>query len=334
MNYKFYFKQKFKNIKRIVLFLSIQVIVLILLYLTLNTYLWNFVQYQNLKESQYNYSLITNKLIHSNSYLFLDDEVLFYQNNFEIYNNNNIAMNTEVFMMLSDMEYSVIPYNMYQETLAENEIAISKNLAKNYNLKNGDTLFTNLATDNYVTSYTIKYIFEYCYGMVKPNSSLGVVVIGNISRIESNLENTYFTFSVEDLAQTLNNDNSIVLIEWINKTNEMSFHFNNIFVITIIVLLTMAILILFPYIYNTKSNINYIKKLIINGLYKKKSIYFTLWDNVVNCLGLFCIFWIIGFLIVGGDIIHLFFICIPLIIEIALLTIFISIYKINKVMRL
>lgn len=98
-------------------------------------------------------------------------------------------MNTNLYVQ-SDGE------NPLEYRLGENEAAVSSKLAKNLNIKQGDSIYVNLAIYDEPKEYVVKYIFTYLsdYYLPLDNTDFSVAVLGYNKNIIESASGRYISF--------------------------------------------------------------------------------------------------------------------------------------------
>lgn len=120
----------------------------------------------------------------------------------------------ESFMKLKDVVYdSNFIHKLNINNLKEDEIIISQNIAREYNLRKGDKINCDFSLQRNPIEYNVADIFSCFYGLERQNFSLdGVIIIGEIVSYASNNNLVYTEFLT-------NNDNNIYSKDIILKSN-------------------------------------------------------------------------------------------------------------------
>ena len=128
-----------------------------------------------LKNRNYNYSVVIDKEVESDSYSYYENKISFYAND-----NLSILLPASVLMRLN-CDYTSNDF-LYGEIslLKPNEIVITNNLARQYKISVGDSLFSKNPIDNNVNQFAVKVIIPDLYSVIGISNDIesGVIIKG------------------------------------------------------------------------------------------------------------------------------------------------------------
>lgn len=188
-------------------------IVATILCLTAATFLHNseidsLLNYSNFLSSRnFCYSVLVDKSLTKDSYAFFDRKITFSKNSqMSDYLNCEVLMETGNEHSADDFVY---PFD--SGALAKNEVAISKNLVKEFGVCVGDTLFSKHIVKNEIESYRIKAILPEIYGVKKTdkNRLQGLIITGRDQDYLSNISVDHL-FCYKNDSSVINASNAVV----------------------------------------------------------------------------------------------------------------------------
>ena len=213
---------------------------------------------------KYDYIAISDNRYNRNDYCHYGTDAKFY-------NENNKRIPAFVIMELNSIydnealiNENIIIKGKY-ELLKENEISISYNISKKFNLSIGDYIYFNDISLNQKIKNEIKYIFKSSYGLydIDVNNNYGIILMGFNKNYYDNIKSQVLVSLSKD---TINSNKILNFIDiYKNNRNYFSFSFYNIFLMIFISALHAFLYIVL--IINNKSK-RY-ESLIILGCEKK-----------------------------------------------------------------
>jgi hypothetical protein len=213
---------------------------------------------------KYDYIAISDNRYNRNDYYYYEREAKFYTK-------NNKRIPAFVIMELNsiyDSEALINENNIIKgkyELLKENEIAISYNISKKFNLSIGDYMdFYNISLNQKIKN-EIKYIFKSSYGLydIDVNNNYGIILMGFNKNYYDNIKSQVLVSLSKD---TINSNKILNFIDiYKNNRNYFSFSFYNIFLMIFI----SAIYSYLYYISIIKNKSKKYESLIILGYEKK-----------------------------------------------------------------
>lgn len=213
---------------------------------------------------KYDYIAISDNRYNRNDYYY-------YERDAKFYTKNNKRIPAFVIMELNsiyDNEALINENNIIKgkyELLKENEIAISYNISKKFNLSIGDYIYFNDISLNQKIKNEIKYIFKSSYGLydIDVNNNYGIILMGFNKNYYDNIKSQVLVSLSKD---TINSNKILNFIDiYKNNRNYFSFSFYNIFLMIFI----SAIYSYLYYISIIKNKSKKYESLIILGCEKK-----------------------------------------------------------------
>lgn len=180
--------------------------------------------------NKYDYIVLSENRYNRNDYCYYGTDAKFYTK-------NNKRIPAFVIMELNSIydSESLINENIIikgkYELLKENEIAISYNISKKFNLSIGDYIYFNDISLNQKIKNEIKYIFKSSYGLydIDVNNNYGIILMGFNKNYYDNIKSQIL------ISLSKNSINTLNFIEIYKKNrNYFSFSFYNIFLIILI----------------------------------------------------------------------------------------------------
>lgn len=171
-----------------IVFLLLLMLVSVVIYCQLQTL---FMHLDTLLLSRYEYSMTMKEAAGENDYYHFDAGITFLIND-----DSETSINADVIMQCAESTYSdLVLWNTSK--MDANEIAISRNLAKQYGLAEGDYLFSNHIVNGEITRYRIKDIIPASTSVrtLKTSTAEGVIIMGYDSRYVDNISFTCIVFS-------------------------------------------------------------------------------------------------------------------------------------------
>lgn len=214
--------------------------------------------------NKYDYIVLSENRYNRNDYCHYGTDAKFYTK-------NNKRIPAFVIMELNsiyDSEALINENNIIKgkyELLNENEIAISFNLSKKFNLSIGDYIYFNDISLNQKIKNEIKYIFKSSYGLydIDVNNNYGIILMGFNKNYYDNIKSQVLVSLSKD---TINSNKILNFIDiYKNNRNYFSFSFYNIFLMIFI----SAIYSYLYYISIIKNKSKKYESLIILGCEKK-----------------------------------------------------------------
>lgn len=222
--------------------ISISVFVLLILICHVSLYIERHYRQINFNNSgKYDYIAISDSRYNRNNYYYYGIDARFYTK-------NNKKISAYVIMELDsiyDNEAVINDNNIIEgkyKLLKENEIAVSYNISKNFNLSIGDNIYFYNISLNQKFKNEIKYIFKSSYGLydIDVNNNYGIILMGLNENYYNNIKaNILVSLSKE----TINSNKILNYFEIYKKnTNYFSFSFYSVF-------LMISILVLYALLY-------------------------------------------------------------------------------------
>lgn len=151
-----------------------------------------FEQMSSLLKSNYKYSAYMVNSENDDAYLVYDAGI-----NFGVKKDYEYSLNVDVVMQTRISKYTK---NIYWNSikLNDNEIAISKIIAKQYNLKTGDKIYSKHIVNNTIQEYIIKEVLPEISNIRIDNQNNyrnGVVIMGYDSLYEENIKHKCLVFT-------------------------------------------------------------------------------------------------------------------------------------------
>lgn len=159
-----------------------------------------------LSSRNYSHSVLVDKELEQDSYAFYGKKIMFSTDEkMGTYINCETLMETGNKHTSSDFFY---PIDV--SCLGSRDIALSKNLMKQYDVSVGDTIYSKHTYRNQIVGYTVKIELPEIYGIKEKdyNENLGIVLIG--------LDNEYLEHIFTDHIFFYNNDSSLINAEGAN----------------------------------------------------------------------------------------------------------------------
>lgn len=194
--------------------------------------------------NKYDYVALSESRYNRNDYCYYGTDAKFYTEN-----NNKIS--AFVIMELNsiyDNEALINDNNVIKgkyELLEENEIAISYNISKKFNLSIGDYVYFNNISLNQKVKNKIKYIFKSSYGLydIDVNNNYGIILMGFNKNYYDNIKSQILV----SLSENSINSNKILNFFEIYKknTNYFAFSFYSLFLMIFIAALYTVLYLIF-----------------------------------------------------------------------------------------
>ena len=186
--------------------------------------------------NKYDYVALSENRYNRNDYSYYGTDAKFYTEN----NKRISALVIMEFNSIYDNEALINENNIIKgkyELLKENEIAISYNISKKFNLSIGDYIYFNNISLNQKIKNEIKYIFKSSYGLydIDVNNNYGIILMGFNKNYYDNIKSQVLV----SLSKESINSNKILNFSEIYKknTNYFSFSFDRIFLMILISIL-------------------------------------------------------------------------------------------------
>lgn len=279
--------------------------------------------------NKYDYVALSESRYNRNDYCYYGTDAKFYTEN-----NNKIS--TFVIMELNsiyDNEALINDNNTINgkyELLEENEIAISYNISKKFNLSIGDYVYFNNISLNQKIKNKIKYIFKSSYGLydLDVNNNYGIILMGFNKNYYDNIKSQILV----SLSKNSINSNKILNFVEIYKknTNYFAFSFYSLFLMIFIAALSSTLY----YISIIKNKSKRYKWLIILGCKKKTIRLYVIRDFILfSILSFIFQFFVIIINLILNGLISLFTLSIifAMLLIIPFLILILKIRKLNKI---
>lgn len=240
------------------------IFILLILICYVSLYIEKYYRQINFNNSnKYDYIALSESRYNRNDYCYYGTDAKFYTE-------NNKKISAFVIMELNsiyDNEALINDNNVIKgkyELLEENEIAISYNIYKKFNLSIGDYVYFNNISLNQKIKNKIKYIFKSSYGLydIDVNNNYGIILMGFNKNYYDNIKSQILV----SLSENSINSNKILNFFEIYKknTNYFAFSFYSLFLMIFIAALYTGLYLIFI----AKKSKRY-KWLIILGCKKK-----------------------------------------------------------------
>ena len=212
-----------------------------------------------------NYSIIIDKELERDTYAFYGRSISFSESE-----NLKKTVNAIVLMEIGNTHSDNDLFSGYDvSSLKENEIAISNNLARYYNLYIGSTLFSRSKYNDSIITYTISLIFPDLYGIDEnaTNIEMGIIVAGKSKDYLDNIKSDFIYFYNEDYslinqsgAIITGNLNSIRTARINITKNHFLYSFATFIMISIIASLFFVLMVAYNNgVYVRKKEIGFVK---------------------------------------------------------------------------
>lgn len=159
-----------------------------------------------LSSRDYSHSVLVDRGLGQDSYAFYGKKIMFSTDEkMSVYINCETLMETGNKHTSSDFFYPVDV-----SCLGSRDLALSKNLMKQYDVSIGDTVYSKHTYRNEIVEYTVKIELPKIYGIKEKdyNENLGIVLIG--------LDKEYLEHIFTDHIFFYNNDSSLINVEGAN----------------------------------------------------------------------------------------------------------------------
>lgn len=172
-------------------------------------------------------------------------------------NKSNKNMLATKYMTLNDNEYEDIYFiGKYKKTLNENEVIISNNLSKEYNLKIDDKLFVYI--DTKVFEYKIVHISNNFYGDINIDyNSNGIFILGYNEELYELVKNNIKIIKYSN-EPVFNFNEHVLKYDLIKNANKDIYN-----IVSILILIHILIYIIIELLWSNKTNLN------VDIMYKK-----------------------------------------------------------------
>ena len=157
----------------------------------------------SLMRSDYEYSAITHNPVGEDCYFQYNAGI-----RFALTGDSDVGINSDVVMKSDRSEYTDIIY-WNAGRLGPRDIAVSKNVARAYELSVGDTLFSKHLVDGEIYEYTIRELLPELVNVRFDGQHVshdGVIVMGFNQQYEENISHNIVLFSripIDELAQSI-----------------------------------------------------------------------------------------------------------------------------------
>lgn len=225
----------------------------------------HFAQLSSLLKSDYDYSVTMQEPILEDDYYQFSAGI-----DFALSPESRTSLNAEIIMQSNCSAYTNMVY-WNADILSANGVAISKNLAKRYDLKPGDKLYSKHIVNGDVCEYPIEEIIHETTNVRLPNGFSnydGIIIMGYDERYADNITHNSIVFTKETIEKL---SESGALENIVYREDEISFSVQKIIpyaagfgVVSIIISVVLVAML-------TKLVSHYFKRLIILG-YKKRNL--------------------------------------------------------------
>lgn len=271
-----------------------------------------FAQFNTLNKSNYSYVIQTDGPTSENMYAL-------YNTNFTT---NNNTINAYSLMEFDDVTYNDNNYINKSHVvkgsygkLENNSIAISKNIAIQYNLSIDSIVKSKNSVSNSIEEYKVQYIFTTSFGLLTTDidTNKGVIIYSFNEQLKENLNGSFISFA-NKTPQQLTKEYSVNLIDFISKSTlqekiMISLVLNQSLVFIMILVSSIVITI-----FISEHTTRYFRFLKLNGDNVKKIKYSIFKYNVLSIgiyiLVLIVLLQIINFVFLKSILVTSFTICI------------------------
>lgn len=212
------------------------------------------------KTGKYQYFYETTGSTHENDYLQCSS-VYFYADR-----NMKVSLLGDCLMVLEKSTYNLETPIRMNKQLGNREIAITANLAKQFDLKIGSEVFSKHNIKNRIEKYTVVEILPVAYGVLREDYSInyGLIIMGCDLEYLNSTNYSYIGFSEKDPTALIKSSGAGFISLYIKKLYEQRL-LKNVFVWQSGVCV-MVILITFLYtIIHWKNQKKYYNRLKLNG---------------------------------------------------------------------
>ncbi|MCM1054555.1 MAG: hypothetical protein NC394_03435 [Bacteroides sp.] len=153
-------------------------------------------QLNALLRSDYDYSATTQEPVRENDYYQFNAGI-----DFAVSADAETSLNADIVMQSPDTQYTDMIY-WNANTLNTNGIAVSKNLAKTYNLRLGDKLFSKHIVNGVVCEYIIEQILSeavYVRTVKSKGHSSGIIIMGYDEQYVDNITHNSLVFTKKSI---------------------------------------------------------------------------------------------------------------------------------------
>lgn len=154
------------------------------------------VQLNVLLQSDYDYSITTQEPIHENDYYQFNAGI-----DFALSTDAETSLNVDIIMQSPDTLYTNLVY-WNADALSTYGIAISKNIAKSYNLHLGDNLYSKHIVNNTVCEYSIEQILPDVVNVRAAQSKgyrNGIIIMGYDEQYVDNITHHSIVFTKDSI---------------------------------------------------------------------------------------------------------------------------------------
>lgn len=210
--------------------------------------------------AEFEYVYQTSNSVGQNDYLNCQT-VYFYADS-----NLTKSFNGDCFMQLNQSQYTNTQPFKIQKDLAENQVAISHNLAQVYEIKIGSKIYSKHNTKNQVQEYIVAQILPVCYGITIVDTEInrGVIFMGFDNNYKTNTNYTYIGFAKTDPTSIIINAKTN-LISLNNKSDWTNNLTQKVVLWQLIIFAIVTIITVIYAIFHWKNQKNYYKRLNICG---------------------------------------------------------------------
>ncbi len=255
MKFSFHIKQSIQYKKKILLnivFLSILSVSVILLSLKQYELSVNKIEY--LTESEYEYLYLTNHTVgDENCFYYGNGHFIFKNTSTGDYLNRDDMIKADILIQHSELNYTHNTPKSLREPLKENELILSSNIAKSYNLEVGSKLYLYKSLSKPI-EYKVVDIIGKSYGIINQESNKGLIVTGYTPDVLSTVSIKMIYFSNDNPNDFYSNP---IVYEDIVNTSEI-LKTENVKVVLSIVANVVVVLLVFLLLF--KFNIKCTKK--------------------------------------------------------------------------
>lgn len=184
------------NFKHLVVIFATVISIVLPMFLFTDTIssLGNYSSFLNKRE--YNYSVIVDKDLGTDSYAYFDKKLTFYTQD-----TLSGGINAVVLMETNDSYTNKDIFSGHRiSSLKTNELAVSSNIARRHNLSAGSVIYSKSLVKNSVENYSVCYILPEIYGVSDSDiyDSQGIILLGYDEEILENIQTSYIFFYFDD----------------------------------------------------------------------------------------------------------------------------------------